>query len=69
MSGSWILGLYPTGLLLWPVGGQLVTLVLAGVLLVTVAGLVSMRERPDHQAATKTTSVLGDHDRCLPRAA
>jgi len=69
MFGSWILNLFPTGLLMWPVGGQMVTLVLTGILLVALTGLLSMRERPEQESATKTTSVLGDHDCRFPNAA
>jgi len=54
---------------MWPVGGQMVTLVLTGILLVALMGLLSMRERPEQESATKTTSVLGDHDCRFPNAA
>ena len=74
MFGAWFLGLYPTGVLVWPVGGQLVTLVLTGILLATVAGLLSMRERPGRAGIAngrraKIVSTLATHDRRLPSAA
>jgi len=69
--GAWLIGsaAYPTDPLVWSSGG-LVSLALAGLLLVSVAALVLVREKAGRVGAPSLKDrAFGRHDHRLPSAA